>query len=118
MRYLITENQRDKAALKWMNNKFSPDQLNIVTSQKYPNSIFYFKDGKFAMQQNNKSNNFYFDFSTIWSILEDVFGYDYDEIQSILQDWLEHTLKLEGFTPYHKMEYTKKHLEQTLKQSN
>ena len=95
----MEKNKKYNIALKWMNDKFSPDQLEIVISTEYPDSIFYKKNGEFVMEQDNKNEKFFFYYYEIWSIFEDFFGYNYDEIQSILKDWLEQTLKLEGFTP-------------------
>ena len=100
MKILITENQVERTAIAWMNMNFSPDQLEIVTHEKYPNSIFYKKNGKFVMEQDEKNKNFWFDYDTIWSFFEQFFGLEQKEIQGVLKSWLEDTLKLEGYTPY------------------
>ena len=40
MKFIITENKIQKVAFKFMNSLFSPDQLEIVMSEKYPNLIW------------------------------------------------------------------------------
>ena len=58
MKYIITENKLNNVALSWMNQNFSPDQLEIATSKKYPNSIFFKKNGVIVMQQDKKYKEF------------------------------------------------------------
>ena len=99
MKLLITENQLDKAALLWMNKNFSPDQLEIVTSEKYPNSIFYRKNGKVVMEQNKKFGYFWFDYDEIYSFFKSFFSMEYKEWQRIMKIWLEETFNLRGYTP-------------------
>ena len=84
----------------WMNKKFSPDQLEIVTSKKYPGSIFFIKDGFVVMEQDKKYQDFYFDYDEIWSFFESVFGMEYQQIEEVLSYWLEETLKLKDYTPF------------------
>ncbi len=85
--------------MSWMNENFGLDQLEVVTSDRYPNSVFYKKDGRVVMEQNKKNNNFWFDKDEIWSIFERFFNMEYEEIKEFLKYWLEEILKLEGFTP-------------------
>jgi len=98
----------------WMNENFGPDQLEVVTSDEYPNSIFYRKNGEVVMEQNKKTKDFWFDYNEIWSIFERFFGMEYKEIQSFLRYWLEETLNLEGFTPNSDSERVILWLEETL----
>jgi len=99
MKFIITESQKEKILMSWMNENFGPDQLEVVTSDEYPNSIFYRKNGVVVMEQDKKTKYFWFDYNEIWSIFERFFGMEYKEIQSFLRYWLEETLNLEGFTP-------------------
>ena len=105
MKFVITENKLNNIVLRWMNQNFSPDQLEIVTSEKYPNSIFFKKNGKVVMQQNKKNRNFYFDYDEIWLFFESVFGMEYEQIREVLSYWLEETLKLEDYIPRMKESY-------------
>jgi hypothetical protein len=99
MKFIITESQKEKILMSWMNENFGPDQLEVVTSDRYPNSIFYKKNGVVVMEQDKKTKYFLFDEGEIWSIFERFFGMEHYETQSFLRYWLEETLKLEGFTP-------------------
>jgi|LakMenEpi03Aug12_release.lakeMendotaPanAssembly.Ray.scaffolds.fasta_scaffold1484383_2 hypothetical protein len=99
MKFIITENKIQKVAFKFMNSLFSPDQLEIVMSEKYPNLIFYKKNGVVVMEQDKISKNFYFDYDEIWSIFESLFGMKFEQIQDVIRYWLEETLKLKGYTP-------------------
>jgi hypothetical protein len=114
MKFIITESQKEKILMSWMNENFGPDQLEVVTSDEYPNSIFYKKNGVVVMEQNKKTKDFWFDYNEIWSIFERFFGMEYKEIQSFLRYWLEETLNLEGFTPNSDSERVILWLEETL----
>lgn len=99
MKYIITENKLNNVVLSWMNKNFGLDQLEIVKSEKYPNSIFFKKNGEVVMEQDKKNKDFLFDYDEIWSFFESFFGMEYQEIQEFLSYWLEETLKLKGYTP-------------------
>ena len=115
MKFIITENKLNNVSSSWMNKNFSPDQLEIVKSKKYPNSIFFKKNGVVVMEQNKKNKRFWFDYDDIWSFFESFFGMEYEQIEEVLSYWLEETLKLEGYTPgiYTVLQFKK--LEETLK---
>ena len=89
----------EEISLNWMNKNFSPDQLEIVTSEKHPNSIFYRKNGKVIMEQYKKNKRFYFDYYEIWLFFKSFFSMEYEEWQRIMNIWLKDTFKLEGYTP-------------------
>jgi len=99
MKYIITKNKLNKVGSSWMNQNFSSDELEIVKSEEYPDSIFFKKNGKVVMEQNKKNMNFWFDYDNIWSFFESFFGMKYEKIQEVLNYWLEETFKLEGYTP-------------------
>jgi hypothetical protein len=99
MKFIITENKLNNVALSWMNQNYSPDQLEIVNSEKYPGSIFFRKNGKVIMEQDKENRYFYFDYDEIWSFFESVFGMEYQQVKEVLSYWLEETLKLGFYTP-------------------
>ena len=88
-----------KSALKWMNNKFSFNQLEILVQPNYPYTIYYKKDGKFVMEQDNKNMYFWFDYNLIWSVFNDFFQFKCNETELVLKEWLEEVEKLGVFTP-------------------
>jgi hypothetical protein len=97
MKFIITENKLNNVALSWMNKNFSPDQLEIVTYKKYPDSVFFKKDGVVVMEQDKKFKYFYFDYDDIWLFFESFFGMKYEQIEEVLSYWLKDTFKLEGY---------------------
>ena len=102
MKFIITESKLQKAALLWMNNNFSPDQLEVIEHPDYPNSIFYRKNGKVVMEQDKKNQRFWFSYTQIWSFFKSFFSMEYEEIQGVLNIWLEEAFKLKGYTPLNK----------------
>ena len=100
MKYIITENKLNNVALSWMNKNFGLDQLKIVKSEEYPNSVFFKKNGKVVMEQDKENKWFYFGYKEIWLFFELFFDMKYEQIQEVLRDWLDETLKLEGYTPH------------------
>ena len=115
MKFIITENKLNNVALSWMNKNFSPDQLEIVTSEKYPNSIFFKKNGVVVMEQDKENKYFWFDYGQIWLFFESFFDMKHVQIQGVLRYWLEETLKLEGYTPKGTLLLPAIKLEETLK---
>ena len=99
MKFIITESKRQEVVLNWMNNNFSPDQLEVIEHPDYPNSIFYRKNGKVVMEQDKKNKNFWFDYREIWSFFESFFSMEYEEIQGLMKIWLEEDFKLKGYRP-------------------
>ena len=115
MKFIITENKLERAAIHWMNQNFNLDQLEVVKHSDYPNSIFYKKNGKVVMERDKKNKDFWFDYDEIWSFFESFFGFNYEEIQVVLTKWLEETLKLKGYTPINAFLWDSSLLEETLK---
>ena len=99
MKFIITENKLERVVIHWMNQNFSPEQLEIVKSKHYPDSVFFKKNGKVVMEQDKKNKYFWFHYDNIWSFFESFFGMEYKQIQEVLSYWLEETLKLKGYTP-------------------
>ena len=99
MKFIITESKLQKVALLWMNNNFSPDQLEVFEHPDYPNSIYYKKNGIVVMGKDEKNKNFWFDYDKIWSFFQSFFSMKYKEIQGVLKIWLEEAFKLKGYTP-------------------
>ena len=99
MKFIITENKLNDVALSWINQNFNPDQLEVVTSEKYPESVFFRKNGKVVMQQNKKYGYFYFDYDEVWLFFKLFLGMEDEQIREVLSYWLEETLKLEDYIP-------------------
>ena len=106
MEYIITENKLNKVSLSWMNQNFSPDQLEIVKSENYPEVIFFQKDGNVVMSMDNsRGKDFWFDYEKIWSLFEVFFNMGHEQIKEVLSYWLDNTLKVHGYRPMKKMKF-------------
>lgn len=89
----------------WMNFYFSPDKLEVVKDEydeEYKDSIFFRKNGKVVMEQDDQEKQFWFDYDEIWSFFELYYGMEYDHIYNILGSWLKDTLKLNRYNPIRK----------------
>ena len=98
MKYLITKSELRRFIVNYMNQMYHPDDLEIVHSEKYPNSIFYKKDGEVVMEQNLKYKIFRFDYDTIWSYFRKKAITD-RTIKEGLTIWLDETMNIRGFRP-------------------
>ena len=47
--------------------------------------------------QDKKDKDFWFDYDIIWLFLESMFSLEYEELQSITEDWVDETLNLNGY---------------------
>jgi len=92
MKYIITENQLNRAALRFLNSEYG-DLVPFETDRK-PNHIFFMKDGKVIYEYNKKSGYVYISYHNIWSFLESFFGLEYTEIQDLTKEWVEEHYKL------------------------
>lgn len=68
--------------------------------EKYSQSIFLMKDGKYFFEQDFKRNYLWCSYNNVWSIFESKYGLEYNEIQSFIRDMVEQHFKLGGLTPY------------------
>ena len=92
MKYIITESQLDRAALKYLNSEYG--DLEPYETDEYPNHIFFMKDGEVIFDYNKKNGWVYISNEKIWSLLESFFGLEYEEIQDLLKQWVEEHYKL------------------------
>ena len=101
MKILITENQKEKIALNWLNKNFSPDLLEIVEKPSNPKIIFYKKNGEVMMELDTEEKYVFFDFNEIWTFFRNMFSMEENEIRSLLKFWLKTVLNLEGYRVHH-----------------
>jgi hypothetical protein len=66
---------------------FSVDKDNLPL-------FYYYKE-----DQESKNGDYYINYYRIWSFFDDVMGYDYNEIQEIIKEWLGTTYNLRELTP-------------------
>lgn len=75
------------------------DDLKQVQSKEYKDWIlFRYKKGYNFMVYDKKYKDVYIDYDEIWSFFEFNFGLNYQEIQSLTEEWLDEVYKLRGVT--------------------
>ena len=92
MKYIITENQMDRAVLKYLNTKYG--DLESYKPKKYPNHIFFMKDGKVIFSYNKENGLVFISDDHIWSLLDSFFGLEIKGIKYITKTWVEEHYKL------------------------
>ena len=73
--------------IKYLNSKFS--NLEQFEKEKYPDFIFFMKDGKVVFDYNKKNGYVYISYNKIWSFLESFFELECEEIQDLTKEWVE-----------------------------
>jgi hypothetical protein len=92
MKYIITESQKDRAIIKWLNSEYG--DLTPIETEKHPNYIFFIKDGEVVFDYNKKIGYVTISYDKIWSILESFLELEYDEIQDLTKEWVVEHFKL------------------------
>jgi hypothetical protein len=64
--------------------------------KNYPNSGFWFKDGTYMFEYDEKEKYFWCSYLHVWSVFEKDFAMEYEEIESFLRTWLEQYFKRRG----------------------
>ena len=78
------------------------NQFNDLTPVEKDDKIFYIdKDGLplFYYYSNEKNGYVYIDYDRIWKFFEVIIGIEYDEIQTIINNWLEETYNIIDLIP-------------------
>jgi hypothetical protein len=75
------------------------DGIKVKKQTKYPNSVFWEKEGKIVFEQDLKNMDLWVSYNMIWVIFEKVFGMEYNEIESFIKGMVEEYLNWKGFTP-------------------
>ena len=74
--------------------------LEIDTLDKYPDSIFFIKNGHDVyMEQDYKNERLFCSYNRIWSFFEGDLSLDYQEISDLIKVMVEQQLKEMVFTP-------------------
>jgi hypothetical protein len=96
MKYIITENQLNRAALKYLNTEYG--DLEPYKTDEFPDYIFYMKDGEVILQYNKKNGVVFISYDHIWTFLGSFFGLKDEEIQVITKEWVEEHYNLRVIT--------------------
>jgi hypothetical protein len=99
MKVIITESQKDRAIIKWLNSEYG--DLERYGKKKYPDYIFFMKDGEVVFDYNEVNGIVFISYDKIWSFLENFFGLEYKEIQDLTKEWVEEHYKIRVTTTQH-----------------
>lgn len=78
--------------IQYLNSEYG--DLEQFEMEKYPDYIFFMKDGKVISDYNKKNGLTGISFEKIWSFLSSFFGLEYGEIQDLTKEWVEEHYKL------------------------
>ena len=67
-------------------------------TDRWPEYIFFMKDGEFIFDYNKEDEYIYISYNKIWSFLKSFFGLEYKEIQDLTKEWVEEHYKLDVTT--------------------
>ena len=87
MKLIITENKRDKIAIKWLNDNYG--DLESFKTKIKPSYIFYRKNGEVIFDYNKKDGVVFVNYKKIWSFLESFFGMDFHQIRDLIIKWVK-----------------------------
>lgn len=75
------------------------------TDPEYPNSVFWFKDGKLMFEWDKKSNILWCNYTRIWRVLQAKNNWEYSETQSFIKLQVEKYFKMRDVTPALRVPY-------------
>jgi hypothetical protein len=95
---LKNQSQKEKTE-EWFKSLLN--ELEIEINDKYPNKVFYKKNGRifFELYQKSKKRYFWCNYDLVWSVLEKKNNLNYDETQAFIKNMVEQHLKLGVVTP-------------------
>jgi hypothetical protein len=88
-----------KIVINYLNKKFG--DLKPYETEKFPNSVFYVRDGEILFEYNKKNGRTYMSSVYIWSFLECIFSMEYEQIQEVTKLWVEEHYNLRVTTTLH-----------------
>src|SRR5690606_17537227 len=56
---------------------------------RYPRTLFGFRDGEYLWEFDFRNNYLWLRYSTVWSVLENEYGLNYDDVQSLVKNEVE-----------------------------
>ena len=95
MKVIISESQYNRLVDSFITFLIEPHEAKIIP--KYPNSIYWVKDGEVIVEIAN--HKYFWLHYRIWKQISDQFGLGYGDIQLVIKVWLEQHYGLGGLTP-------------------
>jgi hypothetical protein len=91
----MTDNLKNKI-IKYLNSEYP--ELEQFETEKYPDYIFFMKDGKVIFTYNKENGYVGISYDKIWLLLSSFFGLEYEEIRDLTKEWVEEHYKLDVTT--------------------
>ena len=91
----MTNNLKHKI-IKYLNSEYP--ELEQFETEKYPDYIFFMKDGEVVFDYNKKNGLVVVSYDKIWSFLKSFFDLEHKEIQVLTKEWVEEHYKLRSTT--------------------
>lgn len=87
MKIIITENKMFRVAKKVLTKKFG--DLTPLVYDDEPNIVYYINKERALYFVYTNGDNYCEIGDNIWDFLTDTFGFDDDQIQEVIKEWLE-----------------------------
>ena len=100
-----------KVQFKYLDYLF--ENMYGIKSKVYPDSVFFKKDDRVILELE-KSGTLWV-LHSIWSSIDNMFYYGYNETQKLIKEWIEQQLKREEITPYYLQQINRFWMEEKLK---
>lgn len=85
------------------------NDLESVQSEERPSFMLYrYKKGHNFMAYDRRNDNIFINYPEIWSVLQDEFDLNFEEIQGLIQKWLYDVYSLIDIIPYKALNSTGK----------
>ena len=98
MRIIISEGKINDVVKKWLTDNYG--NLERYETNKFPNHIFYVKDGEVIFDYNRKNGYCNISNEEIWSFLERVFQLELAVIWETVKEWVGEHYKLRVTTTF------------------
>lgn len=91
------DNKLEHIIFKYLDREYG--DLTQCGLYNQPGIVFFFKDKKVYMEHNILEMRLIVDYYTLWTDLEDIFGFKSHEIKIIIAKWVKETYELRGVAP-------------------
>jgi hypothetical protein len=100
MKYIITENQMERAVIKYLNSVYS--DLKEFRTKEYSDLFFFMKNGEVIFEYNPNYKSIGVS-EYLWEFLDSFFELESNTKQWILYDWLKehYDLPIKRVSPLH-----------------
>ena len=79
--------------------------LKEYNDNRYPNSIFYHKNGKIYFELDVDKHKLYCSYNLVWNVFSEQSNYNHDETQRIIKDMVERHTNWGAITPLNNFKF-------------